>query len=246
MISKIGLSISMHNEIEETMRAVESFQKFHPKTQIRIWGNEPKDLRIVGKKLNLPVIDSPQYVNQLMQVLHSPNGRDVKEGAKILREFLVCALEVYKSMKCEYVVYLHPDHLVVGQFSDKKLKNDLEIHKVNRYTQNQRAAWKSATGKPLRLRAYGLAGYFRRASLVSAIELLLDDDKVKLDELLALDLNFIFEDLIIPCAFDYLDYSICDQNLTMEIRRRKRMRNFIIKPILFHQMPKISRAPYLE
>jgi len=245
MLSKIGLSISMHNEIKETLRAVESFRKFHPETEIRIWGNEPEDLRIVGKSLDLPVIDSPQYVNQLMQVLHSPKGRDVKEGARILQEFLVCALEVYKSMKCEYVVYLHPDHLVVGRFPDKKLKNDLEIHKVNRYSQNQQAAWQSATGKPLKLGAYGLAGYFRRESLIAAIEFLLDDDKIKLDELLALDIDFIFEDLIIPCAFDYLGYSIYDQNLTMEIRRRKRMRNFIFKPILIHQMPKISKDLFL-
>ena len=243
-MSKIGLSISMHNEIRETLRAIKSFQKFHPESEIRIWGNEPEDLKTVGQYLDLPTKNSPQYVNKLMGVLHSPGNNDGEKGAEILREFLYCALEVYNGMKCEYVVYLHPDHLVVGQFSDKLLKNDLEIHKVNRYTKSQQLAWLSVTGKPLALRSYGLAGYFRRESLISALEFLLDDDKVKLDELLGLDINFIFEDLIIPCAFDYLGYSVVDQNLTTEIRRRKRVRSFIVKPILIHQMSKISNDPY--
>jgi len=192
---KIGLSISMHNENMETIRAIKSFQKFHPNSEISLWGNERANLLEVGEHLGLDTKDSPQYVNKLMNLLHSPTPYNSKEGAKILREFLFCALDVYKSMNCEYVLYLHPDHLVINKFHQKILKNDLEIHKVNRYSPIQREAWKNTTGKKLKLKSYGLAGYFRRDSLISSLEFLLNENRINLDELLSQDINFIFEDL---------------------------------------------------
>ena len=237
---EVGLSISMHDETDETIRAVESFLKFHPDAEVKIWGNEKISLQNVGDYFNLETKDSPQYVNKLMKLLHSSHPNDGEQGAKILREFLVCAYEVYESMRSEFVIYLHPDHLMVDTYKRNILKHDLEIHKVNRYTKVQREAWKNATGKPLKLKSYGLAGYFRRESLMTSLEFLLNEERIELDKLLNIDIDFIFEDLIIPCAFDYLDFSIRDQNLTMELRRKHRMRNLLKKPILIHQMPKIN------
>ena len=236
----IGLSISMHNEVQETKRAVESFLKFHPKSEVKLWGNEKSELSLVGSTLGIPVIDSPQYVNKLMSLLHSDGDKDCIVAADILREFLTCALGVYSQMNSEFVMYMHPDHLVVGSLRSARLKHDLEIHKVNKYSDRQRNAWFEATGKDLELKSYGLAGYFRRESLVSALECLLDPKRIDLELLMSRDLDFIFEDLIIPCAFDYLGFQIKDQNLTRELRRRRRLKSFFIRPVLLHQ---VSRLP---
>ncbi len=235
-----GLSLSMHNEAPEAIRAISSFLKFHPTSEIRIWGNEPQELNQVGMKFGIPVINSPQYVNKLTTLLHSQDSREPEKAAEILREFLRTIHFVYSGMKCEYVVYMHPDHLVVRKFKISRLKYDLEIHKVNRYSLNQKEAWREVTGKNLKLKSYGLAGYFRREALVTAIEFLLDEKTVQLDLLMSKDLDFIFEDLIIPCAFDYLGFTIKDQGFTREIRRKKRIRLLFRRPIMFHQVEKLK------
>jgi hypothetical protein len=205
-----------------------------------LWGNSQNELLEVGLKLGLEVKESPKYVERLMSLLHSKDAKGPLEAAEILREFLRCALEVYSSMSTEFVVYMHPDHLVVKSFSKSKLKYDLEIHKVNRYSKLQTEAWKEVTGKQLTLKSYGLAGYFRRESLVEALKFLLNPEKVNLELLMSKDLNFIFEDLIIPCAFDYLGYKIKDQSITREMRRRRRIRSFWFRPVLLHQVARIK------
>ena len=235
----LGLSISMHNEVLEATRAIESFLKFHPSSEVKLWGNKESELKEVGSKFGLNVTRSPQYVNKLLQLLHSETEKASVEAAEILREFLQCALQIYSEMSCEYVVYMHPDHLVVKQFRKSHLKYDLELHKVNKYSNKQKEAWLRVTGRPLSLNSYGLAGYFRRSSLISAINLLLNKKLVNLEMLMESDPDFIFEDLVIPCAFDYLGFEIKDQNLTQEIRRRKRFSSYFRSPVLLHQVERI-------
>ena len=236
----IGLSIHMHDEVQEAIRAVDSFLKYHPGCEVSIWGNEPQELSIVGTHFSLTTKESPQYVNELLKILRHEGYYDSRKAAKILREFLLCAKDVYQSMQSEYVVFLHPDHLVVKSFTSRLLKGDLEISKVNKYTANQKNAWLSVTDKPLKLKAYGLAGYYRRESLLTVINLLLDDSTIDLNKLLALDVNFISEDLIIPCAFDYLDYEVVEQDITLELKRRMTLGKYLKKHVLLHQVPKFS------
>lgn len=236
----VGLSIGMHNEVQEATRAIKSFLKYHPNSEIKLWGNREAELRQVGQILGIEVLDSPPYVTKLMQFLHSEGEKNCETAAEILREFLSFSLNIYSQMNSEYVVYMHPDHLVVSRFKEYRLKYDLEIHKVNRYSKKQQKAWFEATGKDLRLKSYGLAGYFRRESLISALEFLLNYERVNLGLLMSRDLDFIFEDLIIPCAFDHLGFKIRDQNLTREMRRKLRLRSIFIRTILLHQVPKLS------
>lgn len=242
----IGLSIHMHDEIQEAIRAINSFLKYHPSCEVSIWGNEPPELRIVGAHFNKSTIDSPQYVNDLLKILRHEGNYDSIKACNILKEFLFCAKGVYQSMSSEYVIFLHPDHLVVRPFTSRLLKGDLEISKVNKYTKNQKDAWLSVTGKPLKIKAYGLAGYYHRESLLAAINLLLDDSIIDLKKLLEADVNFICEDLIIPCAFDYLGYEIVGQNITLELKRRKSLRKYLNKHVLLHQLPKINTNQYRE
>lgn len=240
LVKSLGLSISMHDETLEAIRAIESFLKFHPDSEVKLWGNREAELKEVGSSFGLIVTSSPQYVNKLMQLLHSKTEKSPAEAAEILREFLQCALQIYSEMNCDYVVYLHPDHLVVRKFRKSHLKHDLELHKVNKYSSKQKEAWFSITGRPLSLNSYGLAGYFRRSSLIAAINLLLNKELINLELLMESDLDFIFEDLIIPCAFDYLGFEVKDQNLTQEIRRRKRLSSYFRSPVLLHQVERIG------
>lgn len=236
----IGLSVGMHDEVSEAIRAIDSFRLFHPEAEIKIWGNKEVELEQVASTLGMSALVSPRYVDKVKALLRIEGSRDHLIAADILREYLEFALSLYTQMESEFVVFMHPDHLLLRKFEDFRLKSDLEIHKVNRYSDRQRNAWFEATGKELELKSYGLAGYFRRESLVSALEFLLDPKRVDLKLLMSRDLDFIFEDLIIPCAFDYLGFQIKDQNLTRELRRRRRLRSFFILPVLLHQ---VSRLP---
>ena len=238
--AKLGLSISMHTEELEAIRAIKSFLNYHPDSEIKLWGNSDVELEKVGAALGLQVKKSPKYVDKLMALLQSKEEKSPEIAAEILREFLRCALEVYTSMTVEFVVYMHPDHLMVRELKRSKLKFDLEIHKVNPYSERQLEAWEKATGKRLRLDSYGLAGYFRRKSLIEALDFLLDPEKINLELLMANDLDFIFEDLIIPCAFDALGFKIRDQNITQEIRRRRRLSSFFARPVLLHQVARFK------
>jgi hypothetical protein len=236
----LGLSIGMHDEVFEAIRAIDSFRVRHPKSEIKIWGNKEAELEQVGSTLGMLVLPSPLYADKVMGLLRTKDLRDDAAAAAILREYLKFALSLYSQMNSEFVVFMHPDHLVLKRFRGFRLKHDLEIHKVNKYSDRQRNAWFEATGKDLELKSYGLAGYFRRESLVSALEFLLNPKRIDLELLMSRDLDFIFEDLIIPCAFDYLGFRIKDQNLTRELRRRRRLRSFFIRPVLLHQ---VSRLP---
>ncbi len=129
---------------------------------------------------------------------------------------------------------------MVRELKKSKLKFDLEIHKVNRYSERQLEAWEKATGKRLALDSYGLAGYFRRESLIEALNFLLDPEEINLELLMAKDLDFIFEDLIIPCAFDALGFKIKDQNINQEIRRRRRFTSLFSRPVLLHQVERVK------
>ena len=240
MEKSVGLSISMHTEIHEAIRAIESFKNFYPTSEVKLWGNQPDQLREVSKYLNINGLDSPNYVDKLMKLLHSKEGIDFIRGAEIIREFLEFAQSIYKSMESEYVIYFHPDHKMIRKYKDHLFNAKLEITKVNYFTENQKHAWKIVTGKDLKLEAYGLAGYFHRESLIEVISFLLERSLCNLENLLNMDIDFIFEDLLIPCGFDFLNLSIKDQGLTKELRRRSTLRQIIKRPYLLHQLERIN------
>jgi len=240
MSRTIGLSLGMHNETKEAIRAIESFKRFYPDGEIKLWGNQPNELAQVSLYFNMSGEDSPNYMNKLFAIIKAQQKPKGDEAAEVIREFLNSCRKIYESMKSEYVIYMHPDHLMIRRLNTNKLKFDLEMFKVNKYTPQQKVAWKAVSGKELTLDSYGLAGYYRREPLVQVLNFLTNESEFSLNKLLELNNDFIFEDLIIPCGFDLLGYRIGDQSLTRELRRRRRISQYFVKPTLLHQMPRVN------
>jgi hypothetical protein len=83
---------------------------------------------------------------------------------------------------------------------------------------------------------YGIWGYFKTSAMVSTLRYL-SDEKNLLKFISASDL-FIYDDLLIPAVMQGLGFSVGNQSITWELRRRtlwpKRR-----KAVLIHHYPSV-------
>lgn len=235
----VGALLLVHDELNEAVRCYNSFTKFYDSNKITILCNIKENKNYLQNKTKKNIGDWPDYVTKLISLNSGPREQQVDLRMELYREYLTSIHKAYVEINSKYLMFLHPDHILLRSFKSKELNAQIEFSPVNSYDKETDKALHEVLGFSRTIKGYGLPSYYEKTSLISALEFMLADSSKIIRALIEIDYKFNYGDYAIPLIFDYLGSTSADKNLLREVSRRRKLIHFFKKPVLLHQVPRI-------
>ena len=235
----VGALLLVHDEVEEAIRCFNSFKQFYDENKIIVLCNIRENKEYLRIKTGKIIGDWPDYVTNLISMDDGPREQQVELRMEFYREYLTSIYNAYRKIDANYLLPLHPDHLIIRQFKSFEVRAEIEYTPVNFYGEITDEALRKVLGFRRTISGYGLPSYYRKTSLIYALEFMLEDSGKTLRNLISIDYKFNYGDYAIPLIFDYLGLTSNDRNLLRELSKRKKLVHYIKKPVLLHKVPKI-------
>lgn len=237
-----SLVINMHDEVFDCIEAIESFRRFCPGGEIRLTGNSAKHVDRVSKITGLNYSISPKYFDQIARIRDLPKEQRQRESVSVLTELFDFFLQVSRQLPSSKIFFMHPDHRMVRRPKNHELTYRAELTLSNPVRPEVRSTWEKVFKKALTLNNYGIPTYFDRDVLIESLEFLLHDESKVMRELISENEVFVYDDLLLAAAIAHLGHEIKFKGLTRELRRRIQIRFLFKKPLLVHQIDRITPA----
>jgi len=238
--ANVGALLLVHDELDEAVRCYQSFTRFYNSDQITILCNIKENKNYLHEKTGKIIADWPDYVTKLISLSSGPREQQVDMRMEFYREYLTTIYTSCKEIDSDYLMFLHPDHILVRQFKSNELNTEIEFSPVNIYSEDTDKALLKVLGFTRTIKGYGLPSYYEKASLLNALEFMLSDSSKILRALIEIDYKFNYGDYAIPLIFDYLGSISDDKNLLRELARRRKLIHYFKKPVLLHKVPRIK------
>jgi len=239
---KTGLLITMHNEITGAIKCVESYKK-HFNDNIKIIGNDAIALGKVSDYFNL----KSKFSHNIIRRMHEAERSFYKVEFEQLSSIIIDLLESYynhcSEIKAQFIISLHPDHLIYRSYEHLVGRYDLEINYINKYSSEFKHDFSSATGFNFGLTNFGLPSYMNRDKLLQTIEFVRRNNYSLLNKLVAKNPKFIYEDSLLPILFEYQGLKVGSQSISYEMGRKQQSIIRYYRFYLLHQVPENFNLP---
>jgi hypothetical protein len=235
----IGAMLLVHDELDEAVRCYNSFKEFYDLEKIIILCNISRNKDYLHKTTKKEIGDWPDYVTKLISLNSGPREEQVNLRMEFYREYLNSIYETYRKIDSEFLMFLHPDHMIIRPFKTFELNADIEFSPINFYDKTTDEALMKVLSFKRRIKGYGLPSYYSKSGLIKTLDFMLKDSSKILRALIEIDYKFNYGDYAIPLIFDYLGLKVENKNLLRELSGRKKLIHVFKKPVLFHKVPKI-------
>ena len=235
----VGALLLVHDEVDEAVRCFNSFRQFYDENKITVLCNIKENKEWLRVKTGKHIGDWPDYVTKLISLDGGPREQQVELRMEFYREYLTSIYDAYRKIDANYVLFLHPDHMIIRPFKSVEVRAEIEYTPVNLYGEVTDEALRKVLGFKRTISGYGLPSYYRKTSLIHALEFMLEDSSKTLRDLVGVDYKFNYGDYAIPLIFNYLGFTSNDKNLLRELSRRRKLVHYFKKPVLLHKVPKI-------
>jgi len=238
------LVLTMHDEINESIRCISSYIHNFKNLNIILQGDLYAEREIVAKHFGIHSFESPKTVSNLHVIEGKKFNVPDIEIASITINLFKSILNCCKMSETRYILFLHPDHFIRKNYSKKMNEFSIEIAKTNLYPENYLNDFKVVTNSSTSLKYFGLASYFKREDLITVLDNLNSENYLLIHKLIAVNKNFVYDDSLMPLLFKFMGFTVGYQYITIEAGRRNRITNFFKPHELIHQMPKVKNSRY--
>ncbi len=236
------LVLTMHDEINESIRCISSYINNFKNLNIILNGDLCAEREIVAKHFGIHSFESPKTVSNLHVIERKKFNVPDIEIANITIDLFKSILNSCKMADTRYILFLHPDHFIRKDYSKKMNKFSMEIAKTNLYAENYLNDFKIVTNSNTYLKYFGLASYFKREDLITVLDNLNSENYLLIHKLIEVNKSFVYDDSLMPLLFKFMGFTVGYQNITFEAGRRNRITNFFRSQELIHQMPSVKKV----
>lgn len=226
----------MHDEFDSAKTCALSFIECYGVENLLIMGNVPEISSRLALELGAKHQIYPSYIDRLRVLEADQDQAQVNVRVNVISDLLLAYRRGALNFETDYIVFLHPDHRVLRPIMPCKIKSDIDYYPVNAYDSIAVSAIKDVLGHSLSIDGYGLPTFMNRSSLLECLDLLLDREPTLLSLLMNMDSRFVYDDFLLPIIFEFLGFNFSDRAIMHEMKRRRRIKHYFVRPLLLHQV----------